>query len=141
MPRFNTKLPTQAQAAQDCLDVNTTNGNVVDIKTIKRTRTNVQNAALHLYYTQCADALNGIGYYNTVTTIDGQVLELQWDLESFKREIWGRLQIAAYGKKSTTKLLTNEIDPIYDTICKWLGDLGVMVKFPSQFGKYLKAFE
>lgn len=104
-------------------------------------RTTVQNSALWLYFTQCADALNDLGYYNTISPIIGEPFELSWNKDSFHDKIWIPLQYTAYNTSSTKDLDTKQIDPIYDTICKWMCNLGVHVNFPNQFDYYLKMFE
>ena len=111
---------------------------IVKIVEVKQTRTNQQNAALHLFFTWCAEALNDVGLYYKFTAIKGYELEMPWTLELFKENFWRPLQLVVTDKKSTTKLNRTEIDPIFDIICKWMGDNGISISFPNRFDYFLK---
>jgi len=139
--RFNTGNTQAKTDALQYLNYLTTKGAIIEIKEIKQTRTNAQNAALWLYFTHCADALNESGIYNSIETITGVKMELTWNKDTFHDKIWIPLQLAAFGTDSTTKLKRNEIDPIYDSICKWMGEIGISVSFPNEFDRYLQMFE
>lgn len=59
-------------------------------------------------------------------------VDIPWTPYSIKEYIWKPIQKAKLGKKSTTKLTTKEIDQIYDTVNRVIGErTGVYVAFPS----------
>lgn len=59
-------------------------------------------------------------------------INIPWSGESIKKYIWKPVQKAQLGKESTTELTTTEIDKVFDTINRHLGDkFGIYVPFPS----------
>ncbi|WP_201353834.1 hypothetical protein [Hydrogenimonas urashimensis] len=95
----------------------------MDYRTIK------QNAAMHLYFTMVADALNEAGL-DMKQVIKADV---PWSPSSVKEVMWKRLQKAMLGKESTTKLKKEEIDKVYDVMNRLLGEkFGIHVPFPSK---------
>lgn len=103
---------------------------IKDVKPIHRTRTLKQNAALHLYFTQLAEALNDAGYDMRKTIKPG--LDIPWTPEDIKEHIWRPVQISQTGKKSTAKLETIEIDQIYDIVNRAIAErTGVHIPFPN----------
>lgn len=96
----------------------------------QNTRTLKQNSSLHLYFTLLADELNSAGYDMKKTI--RQEVDIPWNAYSIKEYLWRPLQEAQLGKKSTTELTTTEIDQIYDTLNRVIGErTGVSVAFPS----------
>lgn len=96
----------------------------------KDLRTAKQNNALHLYFTLLAQALNEAGY-DMKKTIRNEI-DIPWNPYSVKEYLWRPVQEAQLGKRSTTKLKKQEIDQIYDTINRAIGErTGVHVEFPS----------
>ncbi|MEK7524002.1 MAG: hypothetical protein AAB588_03135 [Patescibacteria group bacterium] len=92
-------------------------------------RTTLQNRALHLYFTLLADAMNeaGIELKEALPEID-----IPLDGELVKNAIWRPVQRAQLNKISTTKLTTKEIDKVYDTLNRYLGEkYGLHVPFPN----------
>ena len=90
-------------------------GKVIDVKNVKETRTTQQNSALHLWFTQLAEALNEKHF--TVRDILQKSVQVDWTPVLVKEVIWRRLQESMFGKKSTTQLFkSKEIDQLYDTI-------------------------
>jgi len=88
----------------------------VHVEILNERRTERQNAALHLWFRQLADALNdkGVPAYK----IFSQPVENFWTPEIVK-EMWRKVQKAMFGKKSTTQLFkTGEIGKVYDVINK-----------------------
>lgn len=93
-------------------------------------RTAKQNNALHLYFTLLAQALNESGY--DMKKVIRQEVDIPWNPYSIKEYLWRPVQEAQLGKKSTTKLKKNEIDQVYETINRVIGErTGVHVPFPS----------
>ena len=100
---------------------------VVDIKNFDM-RTLKQNAAMHKYFTLVAEALNDKQL--TVKTIIKA--DIEWNPISVKSLLWKPIQEAVLQKKSTTELKRKEIDDVYDTINRVLGEkFGIHVPFPT----------
>ena len=96
----------------------------VDLRTAK------QNNSLHLYFTLLAGELNAGGF--DMKKVIRQEVDIPWNPYSVKEYLWRPLQEAQLGKRSTTKLTTKEIDQIYDTLNRVVGErTGVHVEFPS----------
>ena len=100
------------------------------VKGVMKNRTNQQNKALHLFFTQLADQLNSAGLYMKKTLKEN--VDIPWQPSSIKEYLWRPIQLAATGKESTTELDSKEIDDIYDILNKHLGEkFSVNVAFPS----------
>lgn len=93
-------------------------------------RTKQQNKALHVLFTLLANTLNenGLDMKKTLKP----TVEIPWSGPSVKEYLWRPVQQAQFNKKSTTELTTVEIDEVFDTINKHLGEkFGLHVPFPS----------
>lgn len=96
----------------------------------EKPRTVTQNSALHLYFTQLADELNNAGLDMRKTL--KPTIDIPWSGESIKEYLWRPIMKAQLGKESTTKLTTKEIDQVFDTINRHLGEkFGLTISFPS----------
>jgi len=84
--------------------------------------TRQQQKSLHLFFRQVADELNKEG--RTMTSVLQKfILEVPATEYLVKDTLWRPLQIALYGKKSTTELLKKqEIDKIYDALNKFAAE-------------------
>ena len=93
-----------------------------------KTRTSQQNRAMHLYFDHLADELNLAGMdMKKVIQVD-----IPWTPYNIKEFLWRPIQRSMFGKISTTKLSTKDIDKIYDTINRVISErTGVHVAFPS----------
>lgn len=103
-----------------------------EVKELKQTRTRAQNRAMHLYFTQLADALNDIGFDMRKTI--RQDLAISWTGYGIKEYLWKPVQKALYGKKSTTQLTTDQLDKVFDIINREISERTqgeVFVPFPS----------
>jgi len=138
---FNTSNEKGAAALRENTEFLISQKALVKQEMVKQTRTSAQNAALHLYFTHCATALNDVGIYYHYFGLDWVEYEIPWTPEMFKEYTWKPIQETMYGFKSTTKLKTNQIDPIFDVINKIFSDLGIRVEFPNNFSHYLKFYE
>ncbi len=110
---------------------------VLEIADVKQSKTEKQFKALHLWFQLLADALNDAGFdQKKVINID-----IPWSAYAVKEYLWRPTQIKMLGKKSTTRLTRNEIDPIFEVISKEIGlrCSGLYVPFPSKEG--LEAIE
>jgi len=93
-------------------------------------RTAQQNRALHVMFTMYANALNEAGLDMRKTLKPG--VEIPWSSKSVKEYLWRPVQKAQLAKDSTTELTTVEIDEVFDTLNKHIGQqFGLHVPFPS----------
>lgn len=93
-------------------------------------RTTQQNKALHKFYSELALALNEAGL-DMKRTLKPDI-DIPWNGDTVKDYLWRPIQQAQLGKESTKELTTKEIDAVYDTLNRHLGEkLGVHVEFPS----------
>lgn len=103
---------------------------IMDIKKAEGTRTIAQNSALHLYFSQLANALNDAGYDMKKTL--KQQIDIPWTMETVKNHLWRPIQKAYLQKESTTRLNKMEIDKVYDILNKVIGEkTGVYIEFPN----------
>jgi len=93
-------------------------------------RTIQQNKALHLFFILLADDLNSAGY-DIKKTLRNDI-DIPWTPILVKELIWRKVQDAYLGKKSTTKLKTDEVSKVYDVINRYMGEkFGIDTQFPS----------
>lgn len=93
-------------------------------------RTLTQNAALHVYFKLVADSLNSAGL--DMKKVLKPEVDIPWTPVTIKEYIWRPVQKAQLKKNSTTELTTKEIDEIFDTINRHLGEkFGVHEDWPS----------
>ena len=101
----------------------------LSLSVVARTRTNRQNRALHVYFTLLGEALNDAGA--DMRSVIREGIDIPWTPTTVKEYLWRPVQEQQLGKKSTTELTTKEIDEIYDTINRAIGErTGVHVPFP-----------
>lgn len=96
-------------------------------KLTTKTRSNAQNASLHLYFTQLAEQLNNAGY--TFTNALG--MEIPFTMELIKESIWKPTQFEMFGTKTTTKLTTEMINQLIDVFSLHFGQRNIYVEFPN----------
>lgn len=93
-------------------------------------RTLTQNAALHLYFTLIATTLNDLGLDMRKVLKPG--VDIPWSSTTVKNYLWRPIQKAQLGKTSTTELSTVDIDKVFDTLNRHLGEkFGVHEDWPS----------
>lgn len=93
-------------------------------------RTDKQNRSLHLLFKLLAEELNENSLDMRKTLKPG--VEIPWTGDSVKEYLWRPIQEAQLNKKSTTELTTKEIDAVFDTITRHIGEkFGIYVPFPS----------
>lgn len=93
-------------------------------------RTARQSRALHVLFRLLADTLNenGLDMRKTLKP----TVDIPWSPASAKEFLWRPIQKAQLNKQSTTALTTKEIDEVFDTINRHLGEkFGLHVNFPS----------
>ena len=93
-------------------------------------RTDLQNKSLHLMFEMLAQALNESGLDQRVVLKPS--IEIPWNKESIKNQLWRPVQIAQFGKESTTELSTKEIDEVYNTLNRHLSEkFEIHISWPS----------
>ena len=103
----------------------------INIKKKANTRTLKQNAAMHLYFTQLAEALNEAGFDMKKTIKEG--IDIPWNSGNIKDFLWRPVQQAYLQKHSTTEITTGDIDKIYDIVNRTISlRTGVYVPWPCE---------
>lgn len=93
-------------------------------------RTVKQNRALHKYFGLLADQLNEHGLDMREVLKPG--VEIPWSSITVKEYLWRPVQELQLKKESTTELTTKEIDKVFDTINRHIGEkFGIHIPFPS----------
>ena len=93
-------------------------------------RTKQQNKALHVLFGLLANTLNDNGL-DMRKTLKPEI-DIPWSASSAKEYLWRPIQKAQLNKQSTTELTTKEIDEVFDTINKHIGEkFGLHIPFPS----------
>lgn len=101
----------------------------METKTYPR-RTVQQNKALHVLFKLLADTLNENGL--DMRKALKPSIDIPWSAQGVKEYLWRPVQRAQTTKASTTDLTTIEIDEVFDTLNKHIGDkFGLHVNFPS----------
>lgn len=98
-------------------------------KEVKRTLN--QNAAIHLLFKQLADQLNDSGL-DLKKVLLGNPVEIPWTETMVKEILWRPVQKIQIGKESTTQLTSKQVDEVFLTLNRHLGQkLGIQLDFPS----------
>jgi hypothetical protein len=93
-------------------------------------RSKQQNKALHVLFQLLANTLNENGL-DMRATLKPEI-DIPWSGPSVKEYLWRPVQEAQLTKHSTTELTTVEIDKVFDTINKHLGErFQIHIPFPS----------
>ena len=106
-------------------------GKQIDIfpKLHRKRRTDKQNAALHLYFTQISEALNDAGF--DMKKLIKKEIDIPWTPLNVKEYLWRPIQRELLRKKSTTELKTTDIDKVYDVLNRLLGErTGIFIPWP-----------
>lgn len=94
-------------------------------------RTESQNKALHLYFTQLAKMLNDAGL--DMRKVLKPSISIPWTSQTIKENLWKPIMKIQTGKSSTTEMTTKDINEVYDTLNRHLGEkFGIHVDFPSE---------
>ncbi len=103
---------------------------IITVEKLRKKRTNLQNRALHLYFTQVAEALNNAGY--DMKKLIKEEVDIPWNTINVKNYIWRPIQREYLKKKSTTRLKSDEIDQVYEIVNRLLAEkTKIHVPFPS----------
>lgn len=96
-----------------------------------------QRKALELYFRLLADKLNESGLDQRKVLKPS--IQIPWNHDSIKDQLWREIQKAMTNKESTTELDSKEIDRIYDVLNRHLVEKfgeDAYVPFPSEEGLY-----
>lgn len=128
--RYDLSSSSSARAASGHLTSLIAQDKYIEIKVVDKSRTDRQNASMHLFFQLLATELNDSGL--SMMKVLKQEAEIPWQAESIKEYLWRPIQEAQTGKKSTTKLDTKEVGEVYETLNRHLGErFNVHVPFPS----------
>ena len=117
-----------------------TNTLVVDVKSNRSARTELQRKAQHLYFRLLAKALNDAGW-DMKATMDvlSKNAKIPWSLLAIKERLWKPVQKDTYGKSSTTELNTDQVGPTYEALNLVTSEkLGVSVQFPDRYNQMIE---
>ena len=111
----------------------------VSVKSAKA-RTLTQNASIHKYCAMLAEAFNEAGLDMNAVLAEGT--SIPWSEERVKELIWRKVQIAALGKESTTKLETFEVSQVYDIVNRHISQtFSIFIPFPSKNELIAKSYQ
>ena len=113
----------------------------VKVEIVSEKRTLLQNSSLHLFFTILADQLNENGIDYRYYDIEGQVISIPFNSKIVKEYIWRPIQKTVFNIESTKDLTTKMINEILDILCRHFGVLGIPVKFPNNFDRYLQMYK
>lgn len=102
----------------------------IEIKKLPKSRTSLQNRALHLYLTQLADELNANDL--TVQLVLKEAVERHWDMETVKAQLWSPIQKSLFGDVKTSKMDTKAYSKVDFYLSHFLSTkFGISVPFPN----------
>jgi hypothetical protein len=129
--RFDLSTYNNKRSAIKELDSLIEKGAFIELKEVKRTRSNRQNRALHLYFTFISDELTNLGATFCYEGVKGSTIEIPYTSEIVKDFFWRPIQKQLFDTDSTTKLTTDQINTIIDVVNKFFATKGVVISFPS----------
>ena len=119
---------------QDCIAAIDNDGCYeVTIKPIKpeEYRSQKQNKAIHKYCSLLAGAYNEAGL--DMQVVLAKQLAVPWSMERVKDNQWRQIQIALGYPESTTKLKTDQVTHVYETLNRHTSqNFGIGFAFPSE---------
>jgi len=93
-------------------------------------RTPQQNKSIHMLFDMLAFELNAGGL--DMRVVLKPEIAIPWTAESVKENLWRPFQRAMYQKESTAQLTTVELQHVFETLNRHLGEkFGLHVPFPS----------
>jgi len=104
---------------------------------MKDKRSIKQNSAIHLYFTQLAEALNNAGY--SVTKVMKHDAEIPWSPNLVKELLWRQVQEIMTDIESTAKLEPKQVSEVYEVVNRHIAQTtGVSVAFPDNYSMSLE---
>ncbi len=129
---LNLQNDTDVTKAREVLENHIQRGKTIDLIEKKRTRTTLQNSALHLLFTIVSNQLNEMGVEYKYFGLKGQVLETTHTPHIIKEFVWRPIQKTMFDIYSTTKINTDQINEIVDVLAKFFAERGITIQFPSK---------
>ena len=103
----------------------------IQIKKLPKTRTALQNRALHKYFDLIANEMNLKDL--TVQEVLSHGIERHWDRESVKALLWKPLQKAVTGNNETSTADTKAYSKVYMYLSHFLATkFGITTPFPQR---------
>jgi len=100
-----------------------------------KTRSKLQNSALHVYCEMLAKSMNDAGY-QFVIIINTKETECDWNMQRVKDFMWRPIQEALKKEKSTAKVSTKDYPEIYETLNRHTATrLGISIQWPCKEDK------
>ena len=105
------------------------------------TRTEHQNAALHLWFRMVAQAMDE-KHIDMQALMKAKKVSVPVTESVVKEIIWQPIQEAMLGEKSTTKLSTSEVSQVFDVLNRHFAENfdGLHVPFPSYNEQLTESF-
>lgn len=94
-------------------------------------KSDLQNNAMWLWFEMIATALNDAGL--DMRKMLKESVSINWTKDSVRAYLWGAIQEALTGKKSTRALTKEEFSLIQETLARHLAEKkGIAIQFPSK---------
>ena len=129
--KYNLKDKNEANLAFNQFNHLLKNERLIEIKEVKKTRSTLQNSALHQFFVLISDELNNLGLEFTYTGIKGLEIGTRYTPDIVKEFVWRPIQLTLFNVKSTTQLDSKKINEIADIIIKFFAEKGIYMSFPS----------
>lgn len=101
------------------------------MKADDKQRTILQNASLHLYCTNLANALNDAGL-DMKKTLKPEI-EIPWTCQSVKDHLYKPILKSLTGKDSTIDMDTKDPSMVYEILTRFMGEKhGITVEWPDK---------
>lgn len=95
-------------------------------------RTDQQRKSIEVLCREVAGALNDSGY-DLKAVLSQKAIPVPCTQENIKENIFKPIELAMFGKQSTTELNTSEVNEVYEVMNRWLGEkFGIHVPFPCE---------
>jgi len=96
--------------------------------------TQTQLNSIHLYCENLARDLNDAGLDQRKVLKPG--IEIPWTKDSVKLQLFKAIEYAMFGKDSTTKLTTKQVDEVYQVLSRHLAEkFNITTPFPNRFNE------
>ena len=104
---------------------------LIDLKQVKKTRSNLQNKSLHLFFRLISDELNELGLTFNYIGLKGLEMDLRYTPDLVKITIWKPIQKALFNTDSTKDLDSYQLNEVSETIIKFFAEKGISLIFPN----------
>jgi len=112
--KYDLALPEDKYRLDTLLKLN--KDKVIEVSIIRFKRTLTQNSAMHLFFTMLADYLNESGL--DMRKVLKPEYDISWNELNVKEHLWKPIQKGLFNIDSTTKLKTNQVSEVHETLMK-----------------------